>query len=226
MALVDEIIGGETPRTKGRASKHISAVKARDLTSADLALLEVEGNRTTSAPKPIAKIKNSHHALAKALAGGMKDVEASIVTGYDPSRISILKGDPSFKALIDFYRDNLNAVFADLHQRMSGLSIEAADRLREMLEDDENKVSATVLLDILKTTADRTGYAPTMKAEIKTLHLTPEDLTRLNNETNETNRVSIVGTAGDKRPAISVARDDKSVEEDKAEGKSGCGEIV
>lgn len=194
MSLIDDIIAEGGPRLKGRVRRPTpDAVKLRELTSADLALLEGEGNRTTSSSKPIARLNQRHHGLARALAGGMKDTEAAIVTGYDPSRISILKGDPTFRALVDFYRENLDKVFTDLHEKMAGLSAEAADRLRDLLENDENVLSATVLLDILKATADRTGYAPKTQVEVKTLHLTPDDLRRLKDETNETHRVRIVG---------------------------------
>lgn len=186
MNIVDDIIL-EAPRirTTGRRAVPVEAVKKRDLTPADMAILGGPDARPTALPRPIDKLRERHHALARALAGGMSNEEAAIVTGYDPGRISTLTRDPSFSALLDFYRGNLQAVFADLHQRMAGLSLEASNKLSDLLEDDENKLSANVLLDILKATADRTGYAPKTKVEAQILHLTPEDLKKLNHETQE-----------------------------------------
>lgn len=227
MSLIDEIVGLGGPRLKGRAHRPVvDAQKLRELTPADLALLELEGNRTTSASKPIARLNQRHHGLARALAGGMKDTEAAIVTGYDPSRISILKGDPTFRALVDFYRENLDKVFSDLHEKMAGLSAEAADRLRDLLENDENVLSASVLLDILKATADRTGYAPKTQVEVKTLHLTPDDLRRLKDETNETHRVRIVGGSDDRGAAVLLPSTGQPLATDAPERCKGEGEDI
>src|SRR5262245_47529587 len=77
----------------GRAAKPVFAQVTRPLREADLALLSSERGIQ---PVALKRITERHHALARCLATGMSATEASIVTGYSPSRISILKDDPAF----------------------------------------------------------------------------------------------------------------------------------
>lgn len=141
----------------GRRSLPIHVGEARPLGERDLAALAE--NRGTRAPA-LQRLTDRHHALARALASGMRPMEAAILTGYQPSRVSILLDDPAFKELLEFYRSNMDAVYADLHARMASLSIDALEELRTRLEEAPESVSNTMLLDILKATADRTGHGP------------------------------------------------------------------
>lgn len=144
-------------RTRGRRAVPVDVAVARELEPADLALLELDRG---SKPPPLARIRDSHHALARALAAGMKPAEASLVTGFSPSRISILQNDPSFQELLEFYRENLDAVYADLHRRLATLSLDAASELQERLEQHPEDLGTGQLLKLLEMTADRTGAAP------------------------------------------------------------------
>lgn len=148
------------PRTKGRASVPLSVSFVRELGPADLALLASE--RGIKAPV-IVRIRDRHHALARVLAQGMTNTEASLVTGYDPSRISILLSDPTFKQLVDDYKKVEAGLMADFMDRATTLSLSAMDRLQDIMEDEESPPSATVTLEIAKFAADRTGHAPIQK---------------------------------------------------------------
>jgi hypothetical protein len=149
-----------SPRGRGRAAKPLLLEAARDLEPADLALLASERGVK---PPQIKVIRERHHALARCLAAGMKPAEASVITGYDPSRISILKADPTFAALIEDYKSMNDGVTADFVQRTQTLSLTVVNRLQEAVEDEENLLSPGTLLEIAKFAADRTGNAPVMK---------------------------------------------------------------
>lgn len=142
----------------GRRPQAVSAELVREITEADVALLAVAGE--TKAP-PLKRLRDRHHALARMLASGLPEGEAAIVCGYDPSRVSVLKADPTFQALLKFYRDAVEPHYADLHERLSGLSIDAVEELRGRLEDEPESVSTALLLDIATKGADRTGFGPT-----------------------------------------------------------------
>lgn len=144
-------------RTKGRTPALDTAEAVRPLVEADLALLEVE--RATPAPA-LKRLRDSHHALARVLALGAKPAEASIITGYSASRISILQADPSFQELVSHYRGNSATAVADLQERMLTLSLDALEELRDRLNDNPELISNAMLLEVLKTGADRTGYGP------------------------------------------------------------------
>lgn len=159
MAFADQL--DIAPRTKGRAGKAVAFGTARELTAADLALLASERGIK---PTAIAQLRERHHALARCLAGGMTNAEASIITGYDPSRISILKSDPLFQALMQDYKTMSAAVTADFVERTNILALTVVNRLQEAVEADE-PLSPATLLEIGKFSADRTGNAPTTKTQ-------------------------------------------------------------
>lgn len=123
----------------------------------DLAqLAEEKGSETTA----LKRLSDRHHALARNLASGMEPGEAAIISGYVLSRVSILQSDPAFKELVAFYRADVTFQYRDLHQRLSGLALDAAEELANRLEEEPEKVSLGQLLEITKMGADRTGFGP------------------------------------------------------------------
>lgn len=159
MVTVAEI--GGAPRGQGRAAKAVKLTLLRELTPADVSLLASErGVR----PLSIAKLRDRHHSLARLLAQGLTNAECSRLTGYDPSRISILKGDPTFQELVSDFQRMENNLLAEFVDRTTTLSLTAVNNLQEMLEDDESPLPASVQLEIAKFAADRTGHAPVAKS--------------------------------------------------------------
>lgn len=158
----------ELSRVRGRAKRKIAAEVVRDLTQADLAMLETERGVQ---PRELTRLRERHHALARALASGLSEGEAAAVTGYDLSRISVLKGDPAFKELLAFYRENVNASYAEMHELLAGMSKDAALILRERLEDEPEDFGHGQLLEIAKMGADRTGHGPSSTSTQVNVHV-------------------------------------------------------
>ncbi len=144
----------------GRAAKVLNAEVVRELTESDFALLATERGVQ---PTHVQRITDRHHALARCLATGMSATEAGLVTGYTASRISVLRGDPSFEELISFYQGERAAPVVDLQQRMTSLALDATAELQDRLELDPTSLSTDQLLDTVKLTADRTGHGPQSK---------------------------------------------------------------
>lgn len=144
-------------RTAGRAAKPLAASVVRPLDEADLALLSEEKG---SVAAPLKRLSERHHALARNLSGGMSPSEAAIVCGYSASRVSILQDDPAFRELVEFYRADVQAVYRDLHVRLSGLALDAADELALRLEESAENISTGQLMEVVKMGADRTGFGP------------------------------------------------------------------
>lgn len=142
--------------SRGRSATPLEAEYVRDLVPADLSMPKAQ----VQSAKPLAKIRDQHHALARVLALGTSEGDASIITGYSPSRISILKADPQFQELLEFYRQGSVQATADLRERMLNLGLASVQELSERLEDDPESFSPGLLKDIAKDMADRTGYAP------------------------------------------------------------------
>lgn len=144
-------------RTVGRAKRVITAEVVRELEPNDLVHLGAEKG---SEPSALKRLSDRHHALARNLASGMEPGEAGMLCGYVNSRVSILQNDPAFKELVEFYRRDVTAQYRDLHQRLSGLALDAAEELAERLEAEPEKVSIGQLMEITKMGADRTGFGP------------------------------------------------------------------
>ena len=144
----------------GRKTQPLTAEIVRPLVPADLALLATERGIQ---PTAIKRLTDSHHALARCIAEGMSHVEASAITGYTPSRISVLLDSPLFAELVAHYRGNKNAALADLHERMLTIGLVAAEELKSRLEDEPEKIGTPTLIEALKTLADRTGHGPQTK---------------------------------------------------------------
>lgn len=141
----------------GRAAKQLEAEIVRELTQADLALLATERGIK---PSHIQRLTDRHHALARCIATGMSAEEAALCTGYTPSRISVLKGDPAFEELVAFYRSDKANLVQDLGDRMASIALDTAAELHERLSENPASFDVPALLSTLGLTADRTGFGP------------------------------------------------------------------
>ena len=139
----------------GRKPLNLVCSLVRPLEDADLAMLA--GNRETQ-PFSLKRLSSRHHGLARSLASGVGPGDAAMIHGYDPARVSILQGDPAFKELIAFYTEKIDAAFADVAERMSGLARDSMDVLQERLEDDPDGFTNKELLAIMDSMHDRIGY--------------------------------------------------------------------
>ena len=162
-------------RIQGRIPNTIRGEFVRPLVEADLAALTTPRG---SKPPLIKELRERHHSLARAVASGQTDYEASVTTGYSIGRISILKADPTFAELVAFYRENANAAYVDLHARMGTLAADAVSELQNRLEDAPETLPSPLLLDVAKTFADRTGHAPITRSI--NAHLSADVGSRLN----------------------------------------------
>lgn len=157
-------LGLDIIRTSGRAAQPVAVVEVRELDAADLALL---GTERGIQAQPLKRIGERHHALARLLAQGTPPGEAGLIVGLTGSRVSILRSDPTFLELVDFYRADVQAAYRDMHETLAGLSLDAANELRERLEEAPDDLTVTQLIELTKLGADRTGHGPSSTQEHK-----------------------------------------------------------
>lgn len=77
--------------------------------------------------------------------------------GYEPSRVSILQGDPAFEELIRFYRDKVDYAFEGRLDQISSLSRDVINELRDRIEGAPEEFTNRELKELLETTLDRSG---------------------------------------------------------------------
>jgi len=142
----------------GRKPVPIAGSVVRELRREDLEMLAAPSGE--EAPV-LRKLSERHHALARALASGMKEGESAAMLGFSLVRVSILKASPAFKELLSVYSDRHDLAFADAAERLAGLSKDAILELTERLEDAPEKITTGQLVEIAKFAADRSGHGPT-----------------------------------------------------------------
>jgi hypothetical protein len=127
----------------------------RDLTPQDIASLAEPGPVQQPA-KTIAKLRASHHSLARLLAQGTSDVEASAITSYDAGTIYKLRADPTFQELLAYYKDQVQGQYLDVHSRLATLGTTAVEMLQEKLDTTEpTDIPYKVLREIGEFALDR-----------------------------------------------------------------------
>jgi hypothetical protein len=123
---------------------------------ADFALFE--NRQAIPATDPIKKIGERHHMVAKMLARGAAPGEVARLTGYEPSRISVLKASPAMQELIALYREDLEAEFTPIIETLVGVSKDALNLIRERMEEEGDKIPLRDLISTFEMGADRIGH--------------------------------------------------------------------
>jgi hypothetical protein len=160
---VSELEMAPRPKLSGRSKVVTEVSFVRALGDADLALLASERG-TQKPPALVNGLRERHHALARCLARGSTPADASAITGYSLSRISILEQDPSFKELMAHYAQVKDFAFADFHDRASAVALDGINIIADRLEEDPAAISTGQILEIVKSLADRTGNSPVTKS--------------------------------------------------------------
>lgn len=135
---------------KRRSAEFVSFRVVRELYPSDVASI-LEGNANVPTVLPSLKsIRSSHHQLAQLLSQGIADEDAALMTGYTPSYISRIKGDPTFSGLMSHYSAIREIAFVDVVARMKALGVDALEELQERLADDPAKFSNREIQEIVE----------------------------------------------------------------------------
>lgn len=150
------------PLHRGKIAREPTVIEARALTRDDLALIPAAREESVNR---VAKLRDPHHRLARFLAAGLRMGDAAEKAGYSYNRAATLVRDPSFKELIEKYRDKVTAAFVEsadtYHDLLFSNMVKAERMLSEKLEaaDEEGELLPTRdLIAISRDAADRTGY--------------------------------------------------------------------
>lgn len=149
---VEGIAIGRRPRRGGKIEYRV----LRELGEADATLLESSALPSVGAvTPPIQRLRNTHHLLARLLAEGRSQTEASLATGYSISRVSLLTRDPMFQELVAHYRAMKEAQYLDVHARLASLGLSTIDELQERLETEPESFRHRELMELAQLCLDR-----------------------------------------------------------------------
>lgn len=140
--------------------------KLRDFTVRELTRDElVRLQEPRAKPNPIARLRDSHHRIARLFAMGLRMHEVVDRSGYTYTRVQQLDKDPAFRELVAHYRNLVNESFVasadEYHDLVTRNMIAAerhiADAIEELDEKDELLPIRTALA-VSRDAADRMGY--------------------------------------------------------------------
>lgn len=120
----------------------------RELTPEDLEDLVAAGPLGPRPQSAIAKLRYSHHQVARLLTQGASTAEICLITGYAPGTISGLKADPTFKELLATYSTERAVAFADVLERMKTAGISALEEIQERLNSEPEKWTKRELMEV------------------------------------------------------------------------------
>lgn len=148
---------------RGRLLAERSKFKIRELTKADLEQA-YSADKRRSLPA-VARFRDSHHMVARLFAMGLKTRVIAERTGYSQSRILVLASDPSFKELIESYRDLVTDEFKDDVDDYMAIAMGNMLKAERMIADKLDTADAEgetlpvrELVSISRDAADRFGY--------------------------------------------------------------------
>lgn len=129
----------------------------RDLTAEDVKSTTVRAAYGSQPGNLIQKLRAPHHTLARLVAEGKKHPECAVITGYGVEYIVMLERDPAFQELVAYYRENVNAAYVNVHERLASLGTLAMEILQERLTDPEQvkKMTPGALREIMNDALDR-----------------------------------------------------------------------
>lgn len=111
-------------------------------------------------------IRHTHHQLARLLALGVDEVKAARVCNYSPSRVSVLKSDPAFIEVLNYYSTQVDDAFVDVVETIKGLSLGALQELSKRLEEKPESLTNTHLIELSKAMLDRSGNGPSSTTNV------------------------------------------------------------
>ena len=159
--MAEDILEGLALRqlgsTRGNVPKHwVEFVK--ELGEEELPLL-LQPGKVKAPVAALARVKTSHHLLARLLAEGRKAVEASAISGYSQMTIAVLQNDPAFQELVAHYKALVDQEFVSVQERLATLGDDVLDELSDRVRDPDKVAAMSVreLKEILETALDRSS---------------------------------------------------------------------
>lgn len=129
----------------------------RDLTREDVLSVGKRAAYGSQQGQLTQKLRAPHHTLARLVAEGKSHPECSLITGYTVEYVVMLKRDPAFCELVEYYKGQVAQAYVNVHERLATLGTLAMEILQERLSDPEQaaKLSPGALREIMNDALDR-----------------------------------------------------------------------
>jgi hypothetical protein len=143
---------------KGQAPEALHLEVLRELTPEDF-----DSALPRVGPAPIKSLRQTHHLAARLMAEGRPNIEVSAITGYTQARISTFRSDPAFAELLEYYKAQVSASYANVHERLATFGFSCLEEAQQRLEEAPEDFSLQELRQWMTATFDR-SIAPSKNA--------------------------------------------------------------
>lgn len=135
---------------------------------------DIEGlNEATPRPSVIKKLRDHHHLVARLVAEGKRTTDIALETGLSISRVSILKGDPTFQQLVEMYRLNQRqleeAAFYDTAKKRALAASQGWDEINDRLADTPENISNRELVEFIEAAEGKISKSLSITANLQPL---------------------------------------------------------
>jgi hypothetical protein len=144
---------------RGRRRSGATPAYVRDLSVEDLPELQLPST-VGAEPHRLTKLRDRHHAIARLMAEGRRDVEIAAILQMSQSWLSTLKQDPAFQELLVHYKTTTSVIYQSAHERLATLGGTALGLLQDRLEEEGEQMSVRVLKEIAEMALDRSVAPP------------------------------------------------------------------
>lgn len=122
-------------------------------------------------------LKSNHREIARLTHQGIKPTEIAERIGMDVGTVYLIRRDPLFKQALAKLDDEADEEIIDVRKKLAEMSIKAVDKLDNLIDSHDDKVSLKASTDVL----DRAGYKPpeVTKNYHAHAHFTSDDIEEL-----------------------------------------------
>ena len=133
---------------------------AGPLAPEDLADLGETNGRKKAGTVTLTKVRSVHHQMAMYIVQGYSNVEISAMLGVTAQRIALLKSDPAFQEVLEYYQEQNRDAGASIIERLQTISLLGLEEIQDRLLDEPELLSVPQITRLVEMALDRSGHAP------------------------------------------------------------------
>jgi hypothetical protein len=169
-------IMGSIPKVGERPEAALISVRPLAESEAASIAMTAVGAKPRGAINMTDSIRVRHHAIARLMAAGRKKSEIVKIMDTSMSTLSQLERSPAFQALMLEYMNMMDKESVESYTRLKIIGNLGMDELTRRLAEQPTTIKTSEVLEIVKTSADRTGLGPTTKQVTLNGRISPNDL--------------------------------------------------
>jgi hypothetical protein len=170
------MVVGTIPKVGERVESELISVRPLAESEAAAIAMAAVGAKPRGPVNLTDSIRIRHHAIARLMAAGRKKAEIARIMDVSVSTLSQLERSPAFQALMLEYMNMMDRESIESYTRLKIIGNLGMDELTRRLTEQPMTIKTSEVIEIVKTSADRTGLGPTTRQVTLNGRISPNDL--------------------------------------------------